>query len=136
MKQSDTRSEVGGVDLGLGSVLYAVLGGPLAWTLHLFASYFLVTLGCTSGWRGADAAVVIAAIPLAAAAVASAVISLRRWRALGRDQDWGSALAEPHGRGGFLWLVGVMLGGIFALAIAMQGLAPLFVPTCGPGMTP
>ena len=48
MKQSDARHEIGAPDLGLGAVLYSVLGGPIAWTLHLFTSYFLIAVACST----------------------------------------------------------------------------------------
>lgn len=136
MQPSDTRREVGGLDFGVRDVLTGVLGAPIAWTLHLFVSYFLVTVTCATGWGGGDAAVIIATLVLGAAAALSTALAFRRWRGLGRDEDWGTALSEPGGRGGFLWLVGVLLGGIFTLAIVLAGIAPLFVPTCGPSISP
>ncbi|MDQ3951153.1 MAG: hypothetical protein M3282_12535 [Gemmatimonadota bacterium] len=133
MKQSDAQHEIGGIDLGLGALLYGVLGGPIAWTLHLFVSYFLVALACTTGWWGANVGIALATVLLAAAAGASVVVSFRRWRQLGGDQRWDEALSDPRGRGGFLWVLGMVLGAIFALAILFAGLPPLFVPTCGAG---
>jgi hypothetical protein len=42
-------------------------------------------------------------------------------------------LSDPRGRGGFLWVLGMALGAIFAIAILFAGLPALFVPTCGAG---
>ena len=35
MRQGATRQEVGGHDLGIGPLLIATLGAPVAWSLHL-----------------------------------------------------------------------------------------------------
>jgi len=132
MKQSDTRHEIGAADLGLGAVLYGVLGGPIAWTLHLFVSYFIIAFACSTGWRYAAMAIGVTTVILASAAVASAVIAYRRWHQLGGHQPWDSALSDPHGRGGFLWILGIVLGIFFAAVILAAGLPPVFVPTCAP----
>jgi hypothetical protein len=53
--------------------LFGVFGGPVAWTLHLLASYAIVVMGCST--RGDDTALALVAITVgcAAASVGSGV---------------------------------------------------------------
>ncbi len=110
----------------------ALLGGPLAWTLHLFASYFVVAVACATGWGGAAATVVVLTVALALAAIATGVFGLRHWRQVQSAASWTHALNEAGGEEGLLFLVGVMLAALFALLIVMNGLSPLLVPVCAP----
>jgi hypothetical protein len=110
----------------------AFLGGPLAWTLHLFACYFVVALACTSEWAGATLAIALLTIGLAALAIATGVFALRRWRRVQHAASWTHALNEAGGEEGLLFLVGVMLAALFALLIVMNGISPLLVPVCAP----
>lgn len=131
MKQGSARGEFGASDMGILAVLTSVVGGPVAWSLHLFISYFLVTIGCTTGWGGTVPAILIVTILLAAAAFGSGVVAFRRWRQLdGAPQDWREALSEPRGRGGLLWMVGILSAALFGVVILLAGLPPLFVPIC------
>lgn len=132
MKQGDAREVNGSPELGFAAVFYSVLGAPIAWTLHLFISYVLVTIGCNQGWRGTEPALLAVTMVLAAAAFGSGVIAYQRWSHLGgRPHDWREALADPGGHGGLLWLVGILLAALFGVVILLAGIAPLFVPLCG-----
>lgn len=130
MKQGSVAAETGARDLGLLDVLTVTLGGPIAWSLHLFVCYFLVSVECSTGWRGAMAGIVIATVVLAAASALTAWRALARWHAFGARQSWDRALSDPRGRGGFLWMLGALLGIVFAFAIVLAGVATFFVRTC------
>ncbi|HEU4629073.1 MAG TPA: hypothetical protein VFS08_04985 [Gemmatimonadaceae bacterium] len=118
----------------LAPVLYATLGGPLAWSLHLGVSYVLVAAGCSTGHAGAGRAGVVAATLLCAgAALAAAGASRRRWRAAAPGTRRREAMTAPHGHGAFVWAAGVVLGLVFALAIVLGGAAALVLPLCTPG---
>lgn len=110
----------------------ALLGGPLAWTLHLAGCYFVVALACTTGWPGAPAVVLALTVVLGVAAVASGILAFRRWRQVQSAASWLHALNEAGGEEGLLFLVGLMLAGLFALLIVMNGVSPLLVPVCAP----
>ena len=138
MTDSEARRELGGSapELGLWSVLYGVLGAPIAWTLHLFVSYLLVTIGCNVVWGGTVPAILIATALFAAAAFGSGVVAYRRWRvASGTLSDWREAMREPRGQGSMLWMIGILLAGLFGFVILLAGIAPLFVPLCGSFLT-
>ena len=134
MRQGATRQEVGGHDLGIGPLLIATLGAPVAWALHRAVCYFLVALACTTSWRGTGVTVAILAVTAVLGAFSAwcGRFSYRRWRALGGEGGWDRALDRPGGRGGFYWILGVLLSGLFTLVIVLEGLPPLFVPTCAP----
>lgn len=132
MKQGNTREELGSPELGFAAVFYSVLGAPIAWTLHLFISYVLVTVGCNVGWRGTVPAILLVTVVLAAAAFTTGIVAYRRWSALGGGpRNWRDALADPRGDGGLLWLCGILLAALFGVVILLAGIAPLFVPLCG-----
>lgn len=130
MKQGTAATEAGARDLGLMDVLTVTLGGPIAWSLHLFVCYFLVSVQCSTGWRGASAGIVVATVVLAAASALTSWRAVARWHALGARQSWDRALSDPTGRGGFLWILGALLGVVFAFVIVLGGMATLFVRTC------
>lgn len=134
MRQGDARSEFGGTDLGIGAVLFATLGAPVAWAVHLGLIYFLAALACTTRWRGPSVTLAIlgATALLAGLAAASGVFAYRRWRAMGGGGAWDRVLDVPGGRGGFYWMLGMLLAALFTLVIVLEGLPPLFVPTCAP----
>lgn len=117
-------------------VLYATLGGPLAWAVHLGVCYVLVALGCTTAHVGAArVGIVVATLLLAAMSLAAAWTSLRRWRGVARGRHWSEAMSDPQGHGGLLWLAGVVLGLVFTLAIVLGGTSALVLPLCTPGGT-
>ena len=109
-------------------LLIAFLGAPTAWMVHLGASYFLVALGCGTGWQGAEPGVLITTVLCAAAAGWSGWLGWRGWQRA-RPGDDGVALDPPEVRG-FLAVSGVLLAALFCGAIIITGIAPLFLPMC------
>jgi cytochrome c oxidase assembly factor CtaG len=88
------------------ALLLGVLGGPIAWSLHLLVSYPLVPLACR---RGSDLPLHLVTAVTAALALASGVLAWRAGRgARGRDRFMADA--------GFLlsagFLVAVLAGGL------------------------
>lgn len=110
----------------------ALIGGPLAWTLHLGLSYLVVALACTTGWGGATATVAVLTVALAIVAGATGLLALRRWRDVQRAPSWEHALNEAGGQEGLLFLVGIMLSALFVLLIVLNGVSPFLVPVCPP----
>ena len=108
----------------------ALLGAPLAWTLHLFLGYLAVALGCTTGWTGTAVVIAVLTVLLAAAAIAVGWIALRSWRQVQHATSWEHAVDEAGGHEGLLFLVGVFLAALFTLLILMNGVAPFVVPIC------
>ena len=98
----------------------AVLGAPVAWMLHLMASYAVVGLACGAGWSRADGSLVLVTAICLVAALTCGVVAYRHWRAAGDAGDWE----------GDVMLVGVLGTAVFALAILLQGVVPAFLPLC------
>ena len=112
---------------GLRLVL-GLIGAPLAWTLHLAASYAIVGIGCSTGWNGVAPAVVVTTLVCAALAVASGVASYSAYRRLAPAGDPSQA---EHPAPGMLMLIGAILAGFFTAVIVIQGVPPLMLPPCG-----
>jgi hypothetical protein len=126
---ANATSSQAGPEIGTLPLLVALLGAPVAWGIHLSASYFLVVLDCGSKWDGAEAAILLTTLLCAVAAGAAGVFAWGKWRRAGGRQDlpWFEA---AHVRE-FLLLSGAVLAVLFAGAIVVAGIAPLFVPLCG-----
>lgn len=111
-------------------LLYAVLGAPIAWSLHLLTSYFLVALACTTGWSGVVAALLAVTVVFGLAAVGSGVVAYQSWRRLTAAAPRRTALNETGARSSFFMLVGIAMAGVFFLIIVLAGLPPFFLPMC------
>jgi len=104
------------------SSLLALLGAPLAWTAHLLASYAVVGLACASVWRAAGASLAIVTAACAAASLGAGWLAYRLWRTPG------------PGTASLLGGVGVSGAALFTVAIVAEGMAPVFLPLCPPGV--
>jgi hypothetical protein len=112
--------------------LTALLGGPVAWTLHFMASYGVVAVACALGTSGAGVILGVMTVLLAAAALASGLLAFLRWRTADGEARTGSA-PVGQGRGDaerVLMVVGMLGASLFTVAIVLQGVVPIFVPTC------
>jgi hypothetical protein len=121
---------------------FGLFGGPIAWFLQFCAGYALASEPCFRGGERLAAPVpalrwtLLAMILSMAAAAAIALLSLLvSWRAYRRTKDEAPGetahLVEAGaGRTRFLSLWGVLLGGVFAVATAMTGVAFLTLPRC------
>ncbi|HEY8470225.1 MAG TPA: hypothetical protein VIL18_11310 [Longimicrobiales bacterium] len=119
---------------GWGRLFVAVFGGPIAWSLHLLVSYFLVALFCNTGWPGLGIALAGATVLAAAAAAGSGLVAWRAWREHVDGQPWDAALSDPRGWAtGFLLVIGMVAAGLFLLIILLAGLPPIFLSECSAG---
>ena len=114
-----------------GRLLFALLGGAVAWTLHFLGAYFVAAVGCVAGWRGIRESLAVGTVVLAILAIWSTVVAWRDWRRVSQGQSWDLALGEPRGWFAFLMVTGVLLGGISAFAILLEGFGTLALPVCG-----
>lgn len=120
------------------ALLVALLGAPVAWTVHLLAAYGLVALDCSTRWSGGRGAVgALTAVALLGAG-ASGLLARRLWvraRAADRPADdaWDARMGDRTSRVAFLMLVGLVLAVLFAVAIAYQAAPVLLVPVCSAG---
>jgi hypothetical protein len=114
----------------LGGLLFALLGGAVAWAVHFLGSYALVAVGCAAGWDGMRMVLAVATLALGAVAGWATLLALRGWRAEAGAMPWDMALSEAHSWRAFLLLAGILLGALATGTILVEGLASLAVPVC------
>lgn len=131
MTQGATEQQPGTVTLRAGWVLFALLGGSVAWTLHFLGAYAVAAIGCVARWRGIRESLALGTVALAIVALWSTLVAWRAWRQASAGQPWDSALGEPRGWFAFLMLTGALLGGISAFTILLEGFGTLMLPVCG-----
>jgi hypothetical protein len=110
--------------------------GVVIWSLHLIISYALVSLACERGLLQANLGafalarwITIGLTVIAAAAVFYAgLVAYRNWRHLRRTHLANGE--EPGGRFRFMAWLGVLLNGLFLLAIVVALFPLLFLPLC------
>jgi len=100
---------------------FGLLGGMVAWTLHLGLSYALVPFVCA-----ADRTWVLHLLTGGTALMAGAAMAVS-WRIHRRGERGtsDSPSAEGGGVGGFLTISGILLSGFFLLLILVEGLPAL-----------
>jgi hypothetical protein len=119
-------ADSGGGTVSVGRLLFAVLGAPVIWGLHLLLCYFLVTLECITAWRGAEAAVLAVTAVAVAGSVAAGRVAWKGWK----DHSGGRLDPDEGEWVPFLLLAGVAASALFTLVVVTAGVAPLFVATC------
>ena len=114
-----------GVRFSIPRLLFALLGAPILWALHLLVCYFLVTLDCITPWDGAVQAVILATAAGAAGSLAAGRVALgiRRGAGAGERGDARHWLD-------FLALVGIGGSVLFTAVIVLTGVAPLLTRLC------
>jgi hypothetical protein len=123
-------------------LIFGTVGGPLAWFLQFNAGYALASWPCfpqdhrmqlpIDGYAWSWPAMV--AIMIAGVFIALVAVWVS-WRNLRKTLDehpggHGHLMETGTGRTGFLALWGVMLGGGFALASVVTGVAFAVLPRC------
>lgn len=113
-------------------LLFALLGGAFAWTLHLLASYAVVAVGCARGWAAARPALIVVTLAALALTGAAAIVGERA-------RARSSTLADTTRRTGqapaidaarFTLSVGGGLSALFAFLILLGGAVPFLTPLC------
>lgn len=113
----------------LKPLLVGVLTGPTIWSVHLIASYALVSVGCMTGFGGisflglAVTQLLVLGLTLIAVVVVFAAgrPAYRRWR-----ETSGSLDSRTHNLPGFLALLGLLSSGLFGTVVIVMGLPALF----------
>lgn len=114
--------------LGRLQLWFGLLGGPIAWFLHLVASYTAVPLVCATGLKVVLYGIVGLTV---AGAVAATLVAWRNWRRTGwaeAESSAGRAAARVH----FMALSGVVLSAIFLFVIVVQSLPIFLQEACDP----
>lgn len=115
---------------------------PLAWSLHVLFGYSLAAYACyptTAAlgrpvWPDLRSIVAIATGVSWLMLVAGCVIAWLNWRATREVSDAGPGhmLETGAGRPRFMALCGLLVSGMFALALCFTSAGVFLVPDCGP----
>jgi hypothetical protein len=105
---------------------FGVLGGALAWSVHLLLSYALVAPACVTGSVWMLHAVTIGTLLLT---VLAGLVSYRAWQRQRADARNGVGSPESDG-GRFMALSGLVLNPLFGLAILLEGLPVVILSPC------
>ena len=126
MSETEERAEEFHEATTVAVLWFAVLAGPIAWTLGLNADYALVRIACTEQTMLPLHLVTLVTLPLAAA---GGVVA---WRAWGR-----AGFRWPHVKPGdeltrtrFMMALGLLGSAFFSLVIVVQWMAKLFLNPC------
>ncbi len=121
---------------------FGLLGGPLAWFVHLCAGYGLASWSCFpkdvrglaplegAAWSGPVMVILlIASVLTAIAALFAARSNFERTREEGHGGH-GQVMEVGAGRTRFIALWGMFLGGGFAVATVLDAIAFVVLPRC------
>ena len=121
-----------------GTLWFALLGGPAAWTIHLLASYPLVPLACS---LQTTTPLNLVTAGTALLALAAGLTGWRAWRRLRSDRtaEGGTNTADDdildaRGRARFMAVAGSILAVFFTYVIVVEGLPPLLQDPCIDGL--
>jgi hypothetical protein len=113
---------------------YGVLGGALAWSVHLVVAWGVDELACAAGaervsgiplWQAVGLAVVIPALVTAGSLLVAALV----WRRAADAQRAG-AEDRSYGRARMLAMLGIWANLLFLAIIVLGGIAVLVFPPC------
>jgi hypothetical protein len=114
----------------VSTLLFTLLGAPVAWSIHLGVVYLLVSVLCAEGAANADLWIHLSGVPFLAVSVMAGAVGWRKWRMLRAGAGWKSALARPRGSAGLLLTMGIVAAAGFSMRIVLESPAPLFIATC------
>jgi hypothetical protein len=98
---------------------FGVGAGPVLWALHLFAIYYVISVGRSLDGGVLKLILFIFTAILVAVVAAAGVLS---WRWFGEARAAGDSLDGTLRRPAFMAMAGVVLSVFFALGIAFQAL--------------
>jgi hypothetical protein len=119
---------------------FAFLGGAAAWALHLMVGYVLTEIACRSerldvvllGLPGLDVFGFAVTLVAAATAVGAAFVAFATFPNGARaDPVDDTGDHETFGRRRFMAFAGLVMNGLFMIAILAAGLPFMFLRTCG-----
>lgn len=108
-----------------GALWFAFLGGPIAWSAHLLASYPLVSVACRLQTTAPLHVVTVITATIATAAAATGWLAYRRVRTGGP-----AGPGDRFARARFMALGGLTLGALFTFVILVEGMPPVLHDPC------
>lgn len=115
---------------------------PLAWAFHMLLSYSLAAHACFPTdaalgrpvWPDLRSFVAVATVAAWLMLAAGVLVAWLNWRATGRASSAGSdqILQTGSGRPRFMALCGLLVSGLFAVALCFTTAGVFLIPDCGP----
>jgi hypothetical protein len=124
---------------GRWTLLWALLGGAVVWSVHLLGTYVLLAYACTTDWHdGARTVLAVVSAVAVALTASSGWVAWRRWhvaREVDRPDDdaWDARMGERTARVSFLMVVGLVSAVVFGIGIVYEAVTIWFVPLCEAG---
>lgn len=109
--------------VGMAMLIFAMLAGPVAWSLRLMIAYPLVLLVCNTGW---EFLLYLVSSVMAAGALAGGVVSWIIWR---RARTQAQARG-PGNRSLFVGVFGMASSVLFFAAILVESFAIVQLNPC------
>jgi uncharacterized membrane protein len=119
--QSDPRNRT--AEVSQFSIWFGLFGGVVAWIAHLFIAYALTPFACV---HRLEAGLYGASIGTAVVAALALGVAFRAWRA-SREGPNAGVLRDPVT---FLTIAGMLLSGLFLLAIVAQSVPIVLGDPC------
>jgi hypothetical protein len=112
---------------------FALLSGPVVYSLHFLLVYFLVEAACRADWlrfellglNGISVWVIVLTVIAALVTLYSGLVAWRNWRRIKQQET-----ERLEGYAGLMSFSGVWLNGIFAGLILLTGLPALWLVVC------
>jgi hypothetical protein len=133
-----TRPELAGdTEVSRAGLWFSLLGGAMAWLVHLLFAYGIAEFGCVGGlagyaWRGISAVAWLLLALTAVTAVVALTAAFVGWRSRRRlgSGDEDAATGERDAPRAVAW-AGLVTSGLFALTIVVESI-PIFyyLQTC------
>ncbi len=120
--------DTAGRSISLLALWFGVAAPPLAWSAHLLLGYLLVSLYCHTGNALFPLLLPLLTLLTLALTLAAGVVAYLVWQHAGVGGR--TEIGGPVGRSGFMGLAGVLISGMFFLAILMGGMPSLMLSPC------
>lgn len=116
---------------------FGFLAGPIIWSIHLSVTYFVVTLACTTrvfdwswfGFAGAEIVHTLASVIALGAVGFMAYWTSTLFNRAGGTQAYGDSDGAA-GRSRFMALGGLLMNGLFFIAILAAAVPGFFLGVC------
>lgn len=128
-------------DVSLLSLVFALLGAPVAWSLQLLVNYALASHACyphetplaTPLWTSLWPILLSVSVLAIAIGTVTAVIAWRNWQKVQHEHigEEHHLLEVGEGRTRFLAMCGLLTSGMFLLALVFTTINLWLVPLCG-----
>lgn len=118
---------------------FGLLTGPIVWSVYFLVVYAIVEVACWAGLQGSDLeglnalSFIVLGLTFAALLITFyfGFLAYRTWQRMSRHTANYAGQSQAEQRSGFMAFAGVLLSGLFALTILLNGIPALILRPCG-----